>query len=135
MAVQEPGPGSFEQRRWPARAGGSEQKQGEKDSTADAARLKQEQKKALDRAACALALSRGCVSVESVLEKPCMTEIDLHFRFAHYGLYGNAPVDGGGAQICNGRARFLMCVSGGSRTWHRYWGSGPHGTRLFRRPA
>ena len=21
-----------------------------------------------------------------------MTEIDLHFLFAHYGLYGNAPV-------------------------------------------
>ena len=25
-----------------------------------------------------------------------MTEIYLHFMFAHYGLYGNAPVQGGG---------------------------------------
>ena len=32
-----------------------------------------------------------------------MTEIYLHFRCAHYGLYGNAPVDDGvGGAVCLG---------------------------------
>ena len=32
------------------------------------------------------------VSTQSVIQKPCMTEIFLHFRCAHYRLSGNAPV-------------------------------------------
>ena len=39
------------------------------------------------------------VSISSVIQKPCTTEIYLHFLIAHDGLSGNAPVQAPSAPV------------------------------------